>query len=187
MKEAPSAPISFIMQDHQAFTCRHIKVCFILSYMAKWCLCSWNVNAKMQDKHLGCYRPHMSVTKHAGPSCQPEKRGGKGAPYLGRLLAGPRCGEGAEARAVGLRGGKGSWASGCWANRPRGKGLGCGEREGFCLFFCSFSSSFCFFFKAISKQVWKSFLKQFDLPWTLIKSTQFNKTNAPKMNAQSYC
>jgi len=23
--------------------------------MNKWCLCSWNVSAKTQDKHQGCY------------------------------------------------------------------------------------------------------------------------------------
>ena len=100
--------------------------------------------------------PHMSVTKHAGPSCQPEKSGGKGTPYLGRLLAGPRCGEGAQARAAGLRGGKGSWASGCWANRPRGEGVGLRGEGGVLsfLFILSFSI-------LVSKAFfWREFLMQ---------------------------
>ena len=101
----------------------------------------------------------MSVTKHVGPSCHPEKSGGKGMPYLGRLLAGPRCGEGAQARAAGLRGGKGSWASGCWANRAEGEGVGLRGEGGVLSFLLFLFFFFLFFFQSHFKTSLKIIFK----------------------------
>ena len=89
--------------------------------------------------------------------------GGKGTPYLGRLLAGPRCGEGAQARAAGLRGGKGSWASGCWANRAEGEGVGLRGEGGVLSFLLFLFFYFLFFFQSHFKNKFENhFLKQFD-------------------------